>query len=1078
VVEFFLRRPVFATVCSIIILLGGLVAIPSLPIAQFPKIAPPTVTVSATYTGASAEAVESSVTTPLEESINGIQGLRYLTSTSGNDGSSTITAVFSLDRDLDKAATDVQNAITSAQGRLPNEVKLTGVTVAKNSGSFIMALGVWSENPNFTSLNLSNYADLNIRDELRRIPGVGDVIIFGERKYAMRIWVDPRKLADRGLSAGDVVAALQDQNVQVAAGKIGAPPTTGNQPYEYPIKATGRLTDVKDFENVILSATPDGGYVRLGEVSRIEIGAENYATNLRFDGREAIGIGIRLLANGNALDVSRQVIETMDRLSQRFPVGVHYKVAFDSTDFVRNSINDVVFTLFVAVALVVFVIFLFLQDWRTTLIPSITIPISLIGTFGLMKLLNFSINTLTLFGLTLATGLVVDDAIVVIENIARFIREKKMEPLAAASAAMKEISGAVVATSLVLLSVFIPVGFFPGTTGLLYKQFALTIACSISISLFNALTLTPVLSALFLRKHEDSHRGFFGGINAAIDATRHGYHSLLPRVLRARTLVLVLFVGALGLTWFVYKHTPGGFVPDEDQGFLIVSMQNPEGTSADQMLKSRLAVEEILKRQPEIVDVFDVGGFGFTGNGSNKATMFVRLVPLKVRGGGPHSVGAVIGRLYGEFGRIPGTSAFPINPPAIQGLGLQGGFAFQLQDRGGVGLKPLAYSAYGIMGMAAKEPALARVYTTFSVGTPELVARIDREKAKSLGIPLANVFDTMQVYLGSLYVNDFDYLNRSYRVYVQADAPYRSDLSDFQHIYVRSNTNGVTPLASLMQTRTDKTAPVITHFNLFRSVEIDGAPSPGHGSGDAIAAMQKIFNQISAITPGLGYEWSGISREQIEGGTQAALIFVLGIIFTFLVLAAQYESFIDPLIILLAVPLAMLGALAAIGLRAMLPYQAGGISDVYAQIGFLMLIGLASKNAILIVEFANQLRKTGLDEISAVRQAAETRLRPILMTSIAFILGIFPLVIANGDGAAARNSLGTAVFGGMIVSTFLNLFVVPVLYVFFVRLEDRVRGNRDIFAQHGLSPVPLMDGKSSKPVPPTSPPPTTPAGKR
>ena len=1078
-VEFFLRRPVFATVCSVVILLGGLVAIPSLPIAQFPKIAPPTVTVSATYTGASAEAVESSVTTPLEEAINGIQGLRYLSSTSANDGTSTITAVFSLDRNLDQAATDVQNAVSTATGRLPNEVNLTGVTVTKNAGSFIMALGVWSENSNFSSLNLSNYADLNIRDELRRISGIGNVIIFGERKYAMRVWVDPRKLGDRGLSAGDVVAALQDQNAQVAAGKIGAPPTTGNQPYEFPITATGRLKSIQDFQNVILSATPDGGFVKLGDVARIELGAENYATTLRFDGHDAIGIGIQILPNGNALDVSKQVVATMQRLSERFPAGVKYKVAFDSTDFVRNSINDVIVTLFIAIGLVVFVIFLFLQDWRTTLIPSITIPISLIGTFGLMKLLGFSINTLTLFGLTLATGLVVDDAIVVIENIARFIRDKGMEPLAAASAAMKEISGAVVATSLVLLSVFVPVGFFPGTTGLLYKQFALTIACSISISLFNALTLTPVLSALFLRKHDDSHRGFFGGVNALIDGTRSRYHAFIPRVLRARTLVVVLFVAALGLTWFVYKHTPGGFVPDEDQSFLIVSAQNPEGTSVDQMAKTRYAIEDILNRQPEVVDIFDVGGFGFTGSGSNKGTMFVRLKPLKERGGGQHSVGAVIGRLYGAFSQLPGTSAFPINPPAVQGLGLQGGFTFQLQDRTGIGIKPLAYSAYGIMGMAAKDPSLSRVYTTFSVGTPELIAQIDREKTKSLGIPLANVFNSMQVYLGSLYVNDFDYLNRSYRVYVQADAPFRGSIDDFQHIYVRSSANGLTPLASLMQTRTDKTSPIITHFNLFRSVEVDGGPAAGYGSGDAIASMERIFNQISTMTPGLGYEWSGISREQIEGGTQAALIFVLGIIFTFLVLAAQYESFIDPLIILLAVPLAMLGALVAIFLRTLIPYQSGGISDVYAQIGFLMLIGLASKNAILIVEFANQLRKTGLNAFDAVQKASETRLRPILMTSIAFILGIFPLVIANGDGAAARNSLGTAVFGGMIVSTFLNLFVVPVLYVIFVRIEDRIRGNRDIFAQHGLAPVaPLVphDGKPA-PVPETPAEPTTPAGK-
>jgi len=1045
VIEFFLKRPIFASVASLIILLAGLVAIPILPIAQFPAIAPPTVTVTAIYTGASAEAVETSVTTPLEEAINGVQGLRYISSQSGNDGSSTITCVFNLDRDLDQATNDVQNAVNLAQGRLPNEVKLTGVTVSKNSGSFVMALGMVTDG-GVSPIALSNYVALNVSDELQRIPGVGNVLIFGERKYAMRLWVDPKRLADNGLTAGDVVNSLTEQNVQVAAGALGAPPTTGRQPYQVSVRVTGRLTSPSEFRNIILRTTPDGGNIRVADIGRVEIGAENYATDLRFDRQESVGIGVQQLPNGNALDVSKNVRATMDRLQAKFPAGVHYKIAFDSTDFVRASIHDVVVTLAIAIFLVIAVIFLFLQDWRTTLIPAITIPISLIGTFALMKALGFSINTLTLFGLTLATGLVVDDAIVVIENIARFIYEKKMAPFEAAREAMREIGGAVIATSLVLLSVFVPVGFFPGTTGALYKQFALTIACSVAISLFNALTLTPVLSALLLGRVERPRNAFFRSVNGLIDGTRRRYDKALPRVIRFAPVILVMFGIALAATALLYKATPTGFVPDEDQGFMIVASQAPEGTSVDGMLVAQKKIEDILLAQPEITDVFDVGGFGFTGNGPNKATMFVRLKPLEERGGGPHGVGAVVGRLFPLLGRVPEASSYPLVPPAIIGLGFQGGFFFELQDRSNIGLPAMYSDARQMMGMAYVDPVVSNVYTTFRVDSPQLVARVDRVKAKNLGISLSDIFTTMQVYLGSVYVNDFDFLNRSYRVYVQADAPYRMSVNDLQKIYVRSSVGGVVPLSTLLISDEVKSAPIITHFDLFRSVEFNGGAKPGYGSGDAINEMQKLASQLPS---GVSYEWSGISREQIEGGGQAIFIFALGIVFTFLVLSAQYESFIDPLIILLSVPLALLGALGAIWLRNF--FLAGvthtfEVSDVYAQVGYIMLIGLASKNAILIVEFANQLRAQGLSITDAVVRAAETRLRPILMTSIAFILGIFPLVVATGNGAASRNSLGTVVFGGMILSTFLNLFVVPVMYVLIINIEERLR------PRHGKPP--------------------------
>jgi HAE1 family hydrophobic/amphiphilic exporter-1 len=1083
VVDFFLRRPIFASVFSLVILLLGLISIPTLPIAQFPNIAPPTVTVTAVYQGASAEAVESSVTTPLEEAINGVQGLRYIQSSSGSDGTSQITATFNLDRDLDQAANDVQNAVNLAQGRLPNEVKQIGVTVSKNSGTFVAALAVRSTDKRWDQAYLTNFLENNVVNDLKRINGVSDVRVFGERKFAMRLWVDPKRLADNGLTAGDVVNALTAQNVQVAAGAIGAPPTNGHQETEYSVLATGRLHDAAQFANIVLKTNPDGGFVKVRDVGRVVLGAENYSGSLWFNGDEAIGLGILQLQSGNALAVSQQVRSTMDRLSAKFPAGVSYKVAFDTSDFVRESIKEVVITLLVAIGLVVLVIFLFLQDWRTTLIPALTIPVSLIGTFFLMKVLGFSINTLTLFGLTLATGLVVDDAIVVIENIARFIQEKGMPPLEGAREAMSEITGAVLASSLVLLAVFVPVAFFPGTTGQLYKQFALTIACSITISLFCALTLTPVLSSLLLGRTVRRESRFFRPVNRVIAATRSGYHRALPWVMRRRALVLVVFALLLGVTGYVYTTTPTAFIPDEDQGFAIVSAQLPEGTAIDVTHRVQRDIEQVLRDQPEISDVFDVAGFSFTGSGSNKITMFIRLKPWGERPGGQHTLAAVKDRvnyrLFTDFKtKHPDVLAFAIQPPSIPGLGFQAGFTYELEDRANQGIpaldaasKMLIYPAY------APGSPLSGVYTTFRTDKPTILTDVNRDKASQLGVSLPSLFNTMQVYLGSVYVNDFDMNGKAYRVYVQADTPYRSRVSDLQSIYVHSENplivNGqlvtppAIPITALVNITEIKAPPVITHFNLYRSVEISGSPAQGHGSGEALATMDKFAQNLP---PGFATEWSGISREQIEGGAQAAVIFALGIVFVFLVLSAQYESFADPLIILLAVPLALLGAFGGLIVRHF-------FSDVFAQVGYVMLIGLASKNAILIVEFANQLREQGVDTVNAVMRAAETRLRPILMTSIAFVLGVTPLVFATGAGSGARNSLGTAVFGGMILSSALNLFITPVLYVFIANLEDRFgfgRGKHtppaDGVGGNGpVAPVPARSPQTGRVVSPTTP---------
>lgn len=1066
--NFFLRRPIFAAVCSLVVLIAGLIVIPTLPVAQYPEIAPPVVSISASYIGASPEAIETAVTTPLEQAVNGVEGLRYISSTSAQ-GVSTITCTFNLGVNLDIAATDVQNAVQSALGQLPSAVTQTGITVAKNSGSFVMALALTSDNKKYDQLFLSNYAELNVVNDLKRVNGVSSVLIFGQRRYAMRVWLNPLELAARGLTAGDVISSVQEQNVQVAAGSIGGTPESADQPYTMAVNAVGRLSTPQQFRDIIVQAQSNGAFIKLSDVARIELGAEDYSSFIRFDGNDnVVGLGVLQLPTANALSVSQGVIQKLDALSATFPPGVHYKVAFDSTTFVKASIHDVVVTLVVSIVLVILVIFLFLQDARATLIPAATIPVSLIGTFFVMKIFGFTINTVTLFGLTLATGLVVDDAIVVIENIARYASEHKMGGIEGAGAAMREIQSAVVASSLVLLAVFIPVAFFPGTTGQLYKQFALTIAASISISLFAALTLAPTLSALLLRNLPESETGFFGWFNRGLHGFRERYHNMLPWLFGHRWTILGLFVLALGLTAFLFKVTPTGFIPSEDQGYLIALIQAPEGTSLSGERDIALKAEKIIRNQPGVSDVFDVGGFSFAGSGPNRGLMFIQLKPWSER----NSTESIFGILYsrtglsGKFARqFPATDQiFAINPPAINGVGSFGGFQYEIEDRGNVGLPTLMNSAYGYMG-AGNTPGgpLQQVFTQFRINSPQLQVDIDRNKAKSIGVSLTDLFNTMQTDLGSVYVNNFDYLNRSYRVYVQADEPYRNRISSLQNLYVRSATNGLTPVSALVVANQVLAPPVITHYNLFRNIEMSGSAASGYGTGQAIDAMQNIAKKVDP--PGVGYEWSGLSLDEIESGAQSALIFFLGIVFVYLVLAAQYESFVDPLIVILAVPAALLGALLLIKFRtlfaipgfilpAVLPSWLGWLAwpfqyfgnaalsqDAYAQVGYVMLIGLASKSAILIVEFANQQLRAGATLVEAALRAAQTRLRPILMTSVAFVIAVTPLVVATGAGSGARQSLGTVVFGGMLISTFLNLIITPVLFVIVKSFE---RGRKPV----------------------------------
>ena len=1019
-VDTFIRRPILASVCSLVLILAGAIAIPTLPIAQFPELSPPQVQVIAFYNGANAQTVETGVTIPLEQAINGVEGMQYMTSTSGNDGTCAITITFEVSRNLDVAAVDVQNRISQAEGRLPNEVKQVGISVAKVSTNFVLAAAAYAEHGEYDPLFISNYVDRFVIDELKRVPGVGNVIVFGVGRYAMRLWLDPDRLAGRNITAGEVVQALREQNVQVAAGAVGQQPARPGQTFQISVRAAGRLTDPVEFDNVILKRATDGALVRVKDVARTELGAESYGTASRYQARDAVGIGVLQLPTANSLQVFRDVSAEIDRLSRRFPPGMKVDVAFETTSVVSESIREVVTTLAQAIALVVLVMFLFLQNWRTTLIPAITIPVALIGTFAFVKLFGFSINTLTLFGITLATGLVVDDAIVVIENIERHIHDYHRPASEAASTAMSEVTGAVIATALVLAAVFVPVAFFPGTTGRLYQQFALTIAVSMAISAFCALTLTPALAALLLAKAEKPKGAFFRGVNRVIDGGTASLVRALRRLVRARAIVTLLFLLLLAATYWVYTRVPTGFVPDEDQGYVMILIQAPQGASLEYTMNVVRQTERIMQRLPESERMFAAGGFSFAGSAPNQGIVFVQLKDFSERRRPEQSARAIVGRLYGEFSAITGAMVLPFLPPSIPSLAVFGGFTYELLDQSGGPIENLAAAAQQIIGQGNATPGLTALFTQFTANDPQLVVDIDREQAKSVGMSLGDITETMQVLLGSSYVNDFDFNNRSYRVYVQADQQFRSTPSDIERYYVRTSAGSMMPLSNVVSVRESTAPQSINHFNLFRSAEINGSAAPGFSSGQALAVMQQLSDR--ALPQGFSYAWSGLSLEEVKAGGQSAIIFGLGLLLVYLTLAAQYESVTLPFIILLSVPLAILGALGA-------QWARGLIDDVYCQIGLVMLIGLSAKNGILVVEFAEQLRARGLTIAEAAVEAARIRLRPILMTSLAFILGVMPLVVASGAGREARHSVGTAVAGGMIASTFLNLAFIPVLYV-------------------------------------------------
>jgi hydrophobic/amphiphilic exporter-1 (mainly G- bacteria), HAE1 family len=1068
-VDFFIRRPIFATVCALLIVLAGAVCIPTLPISLYPRLAPPQVVVTSTYIGANSKDVESAVTIILEQSINGVEGMRYISSTSSNDGTSSITITFNTDYDLNIAAVDVQNRVASVQGRLPAVVNNTGITITKANPNFVLAVGFISPDKSLSPAFISNYIDVYIKDALKRVSGVGDVVIFGERKYAMRLWLDPSRLAARGLTALDVTNALAEQNVEVAAGQLGLPPADPKQVFQMSVRAVGRLSDPRQFDNIVLkNGSNGGGIVLVRDVGRSEIGAENYNTSLKFNGQgfqggDAVGVGIQQLSNANALDVDKKCRAVLAELEKSYPPGMQGIIAVDTTLVIGESVDEVVRTIGQAIIIVIIVIFLFLQDWRATIIPAVTIPVSLIGTFAFIKVFGFSINSLTLFGITLATGLVVDDAIVVIENVQRHLsgsvaispRSEATEPdpyapdvvahdakssgtgrgmetvsddpHEATSIAMAEVTSAVIATSLVLISVFVPVSFFPGTTGILYKQFSLTIAFSIAISAFNALTLSPALAAILLRA-ETKKTGIMGfllnPIERLIQWVIRVYARMVTFVVRARYVMLLIFLCALLATGYMYNHVPTAFIPQEDQSYFLIIVQTPPGASLSYTSDFADKVSAQVRKNDGVFGTFSVMGFSLSGGSSpNSGLIFAPLKPIdeRTKMGPKFTAREIVLDVGPKLFGVPGGIAFAAEPPAVAGIGTVGGFQFILQDSGRNTFGDIDRIAHTLVGQGrAPGSGLTGMNTTFTSNDPQLLITVDREKAKAMGVPFTQVTAALNTFMGSSYVNDFDFNNRSYRVYVQADAPYRRNAQDLRQYYVRSDTGQMVPLDNLASISETSGPQVIDHYNLFRSAEVDGSPAPGLSSGQGLDAMVKIFEKNKM--PGMSYSWTGLALEEVESAGKAIIIFGLGLLVVYLTLSAQYESFALPFIILLAVPMAILGALTLVDLR-------GLVDDVYVQIGLVMLIGLSAKNSILIVEFAEQLLEQGRSITQAAIEAAELRLRPILMTSIAFILGVGPLYFATGAGAYGRHSVGTAIVGGMVLSTVLNLFFIPVLYV-------------------------------------------------
>ena len=1027
--KFFIEHPIFSSVISIVIVIAGLVSVANLPVAQFPDVVPPTVEVKATYPGANASVVAETVAAPIEQEVIGVENMIYMSSVSASDGSYTLTVTFEVGTDLDMANILVQNRVTLAEPKLPEEVKRQGVNTKKKSSNIILIASLSSADDRFDELYMSNYATLNIKDTLSRIPGVGDIGIYPESDYSMRIWLDPEQLKSRSMTTAEVIAAISEQNVQVAAGQIGQPPAPAGQSFQYTVNVLGRLSDVEQFEDIIVKTGEGGRITRIRDVARVELGAKVYNITSRLNGAPSASIAVYQLPGSNALDVSKQVRAALDEMSAFFPQGLEVSVPYDTTMFVNASIKQVYITLIEAALLVSLVLFLFLQDWRATLIPAVTIPVSLIGTLAVMLAMGFSLNMLTLFALVLAIGIVVDDAIVVVEATVAHM-ERGLDRKAAAIKAMGEVSGPVVATTLVLLAVFVPAAFMPGITGQLYRQFALTIAVATVFSSINALTMSPALAALVLRLPPEKKNAFFRGFDNLFSKTENGYTNMTKSLVRRTGLMLLLAAGLAGYTGWQFTQLPTGFLPTEDQGYLLVHVQLPDASSQERTGEVLDKVDAVVAGTEGVADWVIFGGFNLIDGtaSSNTAIVFVTLTPWEERKDPSLRQEAILANLQGQFQAIQESILYPFLPPAINGLGVAGGFQFQLEDRGGIGLKELNVMLEEILQDGEAQSGMTGLNSTFRIDVPQLFAEVDRTKAKTLGIPLDEVFGTLQTYLGSAYVNDFNKFGRTWQVNVQADNKYRIKPEDIRRLEVRNDKGEMVPLGTLIDVEQTVGPQTILRYNLYPTASITGSAAPGFSSGQALNLMEQLANE--KLPTAMGFEWTGMSFQEKQVGSEAIFIFALAIVLVFLVLSAQYESWSSPAAVIMVVPLAVLGTVIAVMMK-------GADNNVYTQIGITLLIALASKNAILIVEFAMAEQAKGKSIIDAAVDAAKLRFRPILMTAISSIAGFMPLVVAAGAGAASQRAIGTAVVGGMIAATIMSVTFTPVFYVVMKRLGKR-----------------------------------------
>jgi multidrug efflux pump len=1039
--QFFISRPIFAAVLSLLILIAGAISLFQLPISEYPEVVPPTVVVRANFPGANPKVIGETVAAPLEQAITGVENMLYMSSQSTADGKITLTITFALGTDLDNAQVQVQNRVTRTEPKLPEEVTRIGITVDKASPDLTMVVHLTSPDKRYDMLYLSNYALLNIKDELARLGGVGDVQLFGMGDYSLRVWLDPNKTASRNLTATDVVSAIREQNRQVAAGALGAPPAPNATAFQLSVNTQGRLVSEEEFENIIIRSGDNGEITRLKDIARVELGSSQYALRSLLNNQPAVAIPIFQRPGSNAIEISNEVRSKMAELKKNFPEGMDFSIVYDPTIFVRGSIEAVVHTLFEALILVVLVVILFLQTWRASIIPLVAVPVSLIGTFAVMHLFGFSLNALSLFGLVLAIGIVVDDAIVVVENVERNI-ELGLTPVEATKKAMGEVTGPIIATALVLCAVFVPAAFISGLTGQFYKQFALTIAISTVISAFNSLTLSPALAAVLLKGHDAPKDRFsrildkmFGGwlfrpFNRFFEKASHGYVGTVARVIRSSGIALLLYAGLMVLTFFGFSSTPTGFVPGQDKQYLVAFAQLPDASSLDRTEDVIKRMSELALKQPGVESAVAFPGLSINGftNSPNAGIVFVTLKPFDERKDPSMSAGAIAGALNGQYANIQEAYMAIFPPPPVQGLGTIGGFRLQIEDRGNLGYEELYKETMNIINKSHNVPELAGLFTSYTVNVPQVDAAIDREKAKTHGVAVSDIFDTLQIYLGSLYANDFNRFGRTYQVNVQAEQQFRLESDQIGQLKVRNNKGEMIPLATFIKVSDTSGPDRVMHYNGFITAEINGAAAPGYSSGQAEKAIEKLLKE--ELPNGMTYEWTDLTYQQILSGNTALFVFPLCVLLAFLVLAAQYESWSLPLAVILIVPMTLLSAITGV-------IASGGDNNIFTQIGLIVLVGLACKNAILIVEFAKDKQLEGMNPLAAVLEACRLRLRPILMTSFAFIMGVVPLVFSSGAGAEMRHAMGVAVFSGMLGVTFFGLLLTPVFYVLIRNFVER-----------------------------------------